>query len=218
LRKDFNEPSTDPVRLPHASVRPHLAGACLLVVCAAFGFASTARAQQGAIKASQLQVRGLDLSVDYIAAHSLKVNSGQNFWFQGGSIELGANAYRGWGIAANVTGIHASSIGTSGIPLSLVAATFGPRYRWHAGHKYSAYGEGLVGEANGFRSLFPAPVAAQDSANGLATQLGGGVDLTLSRRFAARILQASWLRTQLPNATNNVQNTLNLGAGFVLKF
>jgi len=160
----------------------------------------------------------LDLSVTYIGERSLKANTSENFWMQGGSIELGANVWRGWGIAADVTGVHAGSIGTSGLPLSLVTTTFGPRYRWHADRRLSLYGQGLIGEANGFRSIFPARTGQQPEANGFASQVGGGIDYRLSDRFAIRALDAAWLRTQLPNSTDNVQNTLRLGAGIVLRF
>ena len=170
------------------------------------------------LQAQTPQPPRLDLSATYIAERSLKANTSQNFWLQGGSIELGADVYRGWGIAANITGTHAGSIGASGIPLSLVTAAFGPRYRWHAGRRISLYGEGLAGEANGFRSIFPTPAGQQPEANGLATQVGGGIDYRLSNRLAIRCLDAAWSRTQLPNSTNNIQNTLRLGAGFVWRF
>ena len=170
------------------------------------------------LQAQTPQPTRLDLSATYIAERSLKANTSQNFWLQGGSIELGADVYRGWGIAANITGTHAGSIGASGIPLSLVTAAFGPRYRWHAGHRISVYGEGLAGEANGFRSIFPTPAGQQPEANGLATQVGGGIDYRLSNRLAIRVLDAAWSRTQLPNSTDNIQNTLHLGAGIVLRF
>ncbi|MGA8531063.1 MAG: hypothetical protein WB622_15205 [Acidobacteriaceae bacterium] len=42
--------------------------------------------------------------------------------------------------------------------------------------------------------------------------------MTLSPQLAVRALQASWLRTQLPNSTSNLQNNLRLGAGFVFRF
>jgi hypothetical protein len=167
---------------------------------------------------SAAQTPKLDLGVTYSAARSLKAATGQNFWMQGGSIELGANVWKGLGIGANVTGLHSTSIGSSGVPVSLVTATFGPRYRWHAEHKFSAYGEALVGEVNGFRSLFPTPYGAQTEANGLALQVGGGVDYAWKKHIAVRLVNVSWLRTQLPNATDNVQNTLALGSGIVLKF
>lgn len=183
---------------------------CMLL----FSAAGTLHAQALA----QAQPPRLDVSVTYAAERSLKANTSQNFWMQGGSIELGANVWHGWGIAADITGAHASSIGTSGVPLSLVTATFGPRYRWHADRRLSLFGEGLIGEANGFRSIFPTPAGSQPEANGFAAQIGGGIDYKLSDRFAIRVLDAAWSRTQLPNSTDNVQNTLRLGAGFVLRF
>jgi hypothetical protein len=172
----------------------------------------------GLLRAQTPQPTRLDLSVTYAGEHSLKANTSQNFWLQGGSIELGANVWRGWGIAADVTGTHAGSIGTSGVPLSLVTVTFGPRYRWHADRRLSLIGQGLIGEVNGFQSIFPGTTGSQSGANGLATQVGGGADYRLSNRFAIRMLDASWSRTQLPNSTDNVQNTLCLGAGLVLRF
>ena len=160
----------------------------------------------------------LDVSVTYLEQRSLKANTGENFWSQGGSVELGVNVWHGLGMAADVTGVHAASIGSSSIPLSLVVAVFGPRYRWHAAHRVSAYGQGLLGEADAFRSLYPTPNGADRSASSLALQIGGGIDLNCSRHFAVRALDAAWLRTQLPNNTNNRQNSLRLGAGFVLRF
>jgi hypothetical protein len=174
-------------------------------------------ASTGFLRAQSSQHK-LDLAATYVAERSLKADTGQNFWMQGGSIELGANVWHGLGIAADVTGSHSSSIGTSGVPLSLVTATFGPRYRWHADRKISLYVEGLAGEANGFSSLFPAKFGSEASANSVATQLGGGIDYRLSNRFALRALDAAWIRTQLPNATDNIQNTLRLGAGLVVRF
>jgi predicted porin len=170
------------------------------------------------LQAQEPQPTRLDLSITYIGTRSLKANTTQNFWTQGGSVELGVDLFRGWGVAADVTGAHAGSIGSSGLPLSQVTATFGPRYRWHATSRLSLYGEGLVGEANGFRSIFPTIGGSQPDANGLATQVGGGLDYRLSNRLAIRVLDAAWSHTQLPNSTDNVQNNLRLGAGVVLRF
>jgi len=104
------------------------------------------------------------------------------------------------------------------VPLSLVNLTVGPRYRWHADRRVSLYGEGLIGEANGLRSLFPTTMGSQPDANGFAAQVGGGLDYRLSDRFAIRALRAAWFQTQLPNGTNNVQNDLRLGAGVLVRF
>ncbi len=160
----------------------------------------------------------LDLAITYTAQRSIKANTTQNFWSQGGSIELGSNLWHGLGAVADVTGTHTGSIGSSGVPLSLVTVTFGPRYRWHDGHTLSLYAQALAGEANGFHSIFPGATATQSDANSLALQIGGGIDYKLGHHLAARLLDAAWLRTQLPNSTNNTQNNLRLGAGVVLRF
>ncbi len=165
--------------------------------------------------ATKMQAQTADLGVSMVAAHSLRTGPQQNFWLEGGSIELGLQAWKGLGIAANVTGLHSGSIGGTGIPISLVTATFGPRYRLHLGHTLSLYGEGLIGEANGFDGSFPTPHGVQNSANSFAVQAGGGVDIKVNKHLAVRALQVNWLRTQLPNAADNVQNHLQLGAGLV---
>jgi hypothetical protein len=36
--------------------------------------------------------------------------------------------------------------------------------------------------------------------------------------FALRVFRASYLRTQFPNTTTNIQNSLSLGAGIVWRF
>ncbi len=167
---------------------------------------------------AQSSAKRLDLAVTYVAGRSVKANASQSFWMQGGSIELGADAVKGLGVAANLTGIHSDSIGSSAVPISLVTITFGPRYRWHTGRKISLYGEALAGEADGFSSLFPGPSGTLRSTNSLATQIGGGIDYRISERFSARALQAAWLRTKLPNGTNNIQNTVEIGAGLVVRF
>lgn len=160
----------------------------------------------------------VDLAVSFLAERSIQANTALGFWAQGGSLELGADLFHGFGAAANVSGVHTASIGAGGVPLSLVTTTFGPRYRWHNGHRVSPYGEALLGEADGFRSLFPSSAGADSSASSLALQVGGGVDLTLSHHVAVRVVEASWQRTRLPNGTNARQNSLQLGAGLVARF
>ena len=159
----------------------------------------------------------MNSAATFSTQRSLEVNTAQNFWAEGGAIEIGANAFHGFGLAANITGVHTSSIGSTGTPLSLVTAAFGPRYRWRDGRHISLYGEGLLGEANAINSLFPSVAGAQSDANALAVRVGGGLDLRLKRHVDARIFEAAWLRTQLPNSTGNVQNNLILGAGLVVR-
>jgi hypothetical protein len=165
----------------------------------------------------------VDLAVTYTVQHSNLV-SNPTFWQQGGSVELSTQTYRGFGIGANITGTNVGDAANSGTGLTMVTATFGPSYTWYrptgAGRKRSLaiFGQGLIGEAHGFNSYFPTPAASLTDYNSFALQVGGGVDIGLSRRFAVRAIQADWLRTQFPNSTTNIQNTFRVAAGIVLRF
>jgi hypothetical protein len=143
-----------------------------------------------------------------------------------GAVELGARLYRGLGLAARVEGGHVGAGTTNGVPLSLVTTIFGLRYTVasHSG-RYVIFGDGLAGESNGFHASFskgsgPAasPTAGTTtSANALAVEAGGGLDIRLSGHFALRAVDARYLRTDFPNSTTNIQNNLSLGAGIVLR-
>jgi len=167
------------------------------------------------------QTPGADLAMTFNADRTNPVN-GTNSWLKGGSIELGANAWHGLGIAARVTGLTTSAIGSQTVPLNLVLATFGPRYSWilapASKHSISLYGEALIGEANGFKGLFPATGGVISSSNAFALNVGGGVDYSLGRYFAYRLVETNWTRTQFQNGTTNVQSYLQLGSGVVVRF
>ncbi len=163
----------------------------------------------------------LDFALTF-AADRTNATYSSNQWLIGGSAELGMRAWHGLGIAAKVTGLTTDSIGNQGVPLNLVLATFGPRYRISrstaAGRGISVYGEGLIGDANGFKSVFAGSAGTTDSANAFAVQTGGGFDLNLTSRMGLRVVEAHWIRTQFPNGTTNVQNHLQLGTGIILRF
>jgi hypothetical protein len=178
---------------------------------------------QAVATGSTLGHQEVDLAVTYTAQHSNLV-SNPTFWQQGGSVELSAQVYHGFGAAANIAGTNIGTAANSGVGLSMVTATFGPRYTWYrptgAGRNRSLaiFGHGLIGEAHGFNSYFPTSAGSLTDYNSFALQVGGGVDIGLSRHFAVRAFQADWLRTQFPNSTTNIQNTFRVGAGVVLRF
>jgi hypothetical protein len=159
----------------------------------------------------------VDIALTYAAQRS-NLTTGNVFWMQGGTFELSANVSHGFGLAMNIAGSEASNILGTGIDLNLLTTTFGPRYTWNKrSGKFAVFGQGLIGESHGWNSLFPATGGATTDFNSFALQVGGGVDVRLSRHFAIRAIQADWLRTQFPNATTNVQNNLRLGAGVVFR-
>lgn len=196
----------------HTSIRGKvlLVAAWLLAGALAWG-------QQAQSQASQT-TGTLDVAVVYNAVRADLVGS-DTFWMQGGSVQLHGQFWRGLGIVADVAGLHASNASGSGVGLDLVTATFGPRYTWSPEHRrYAFFGQVLLGEANGLNSVFPTPTGAIDSDHGLALYVGGGANLHLTHHLSVRALEADWLRTQLPNATSNVQNNLRLGTGLIFQF
>jgi hypothetical protein len=159
----------------------------------------------------------LEVAVTYNAVRA-NVITNDSFWMQGGSVQIHGQFWRGLGVVADITGQHTTNINSSGVALDMVTATFGPRYTWSSTHsRYSLFGEGLVGDAFAFNGLFPTISGPDTSSSSLAVKAGGGLNLSLSRHIAARPFEAYWLRTQLPNTTTNIQNNLQLGAGFVVR-
>ena len=163
-----------------------------------------------------------DVAVTYTEQYSNLVST-PTFWQPGGSVELSAQVYRGLGLAANITGNHVPNAANSGIGLSIVSANFGPRYTYYrpigaeSKRSVAIFGQGLIGQAWGFNSYFPTASGVKTDYISFALQVGGGVDIGLSRHLAVRVFQADWLRTEFPNANTNVQNNLRLSAGVVFR-
>ncbi len=168
----------------------------------------------------------LDIAITYQATRLNRATPSGSFFLQGGAIEAHARFYRGLGVAASITGQHAGSGTTGAAPFDMVVAAFGPRYTYTPTRRTSVFAEALVGEANAFHSVFPGGSGSAltpgngstDSASSLALLVGGGLDFKLTPHLAVRAIQADWQRTQLPNAQNNVQNALRIGAGVVFKW
>jgi Outer membrane protein beta-barrel domain len=175
---------------------------------------------------AQSNLRTTEVAITYGTLRSNHVTS-SNFWMQGGAVELHTRLYRGMGVVANVTGLHESSASSQVAPLDMVTVAFGPRYTYVPQRgRFSVFGEALAGEAEGFHSVFALGSGTAnnvgngttDSDSSLAVQAGGGVDVRLSCNFAVRAVQVDYLRTQLPNGSDNVQNNLRFAAGLVYRF
>jgi hypothetical protein len=184
----------------------------------AFAGAAAVKAQTPAVTAKPVLGEGaVSLALTFDTAHGT-ITKPNSFWLYGGGAEVSATFYRGLGIAANIVGLHSGNSG-GGVPINLLVATFGPRYSHTFSiykHGASVYGEGLIGEANGFSGVYPQTSGAIPSSDAFALQVGGGVDIGVSRHFSIRALEASWIRSELPNATTNVQNNVWIGAGLVV--
>jgi hypothetical protein len=87
----------------------------------------------------------LDVAISYSAQRN-NLAGGNSFSQQGGSMEVAARVYHGLGLAMNIAGTHASGISSSGVDLTTVTTTFGPRDTWshplYAGSQRSSISSG----------------------------------------------------------------------------
>jgi outer membrane protein OmpA-like peptidoglycan-associated protein len=159
-----------------------------------------------------------DFSVGY---NNIRANAPpsqcQCFDLNGGFVFGSVHLTEWFGIEGEFTGGHSSNISSLGQGLTLTTFTVGPRvsYRFH---RFTPYGEVLVGGAHGSDSYFPSNNSSSPSASSFAVSTGGGLDFRLTPRFSIRAIDMQYLRTSLPNGTNNEQNQLMIGAGLVIKF
>ena len=196
----------------------HTRHSLVLLIAIAACLGTLAHAQTPAKDLSRDSV-SLALSYDTLGG---KMTNANNFATQGGAAEFNYNFFHGLGATASLLGLHADSIG-SGVPVNLVLLTFGPSYTYsrhgsrHGAHPASFFVHGLIGVADGFQGLYPQGGVATSSASSLAVVAGGGLDVGLSRHLAVRVVEADYVRSQLPNSLTNVQNNLRLGVGIVLR-
>ncbi len=196
----------------HRSIRSKvlLAGACTMLCLTGWG--------QKAPDSAPSAEPALEVSVLYSPLMS-NVVAGSNFWMQGRyrpdprPVPAWARCRRRYlriPLRRDEQFIVSASIWS--LPPS-VRATRGELPR----HRYSVYGQALGGVANGMNSIFPASTGTTDSATSLASYVGGGLNAQWTRHVSVRAFEGGWLRTQLPNISSGVQNSLRLGAGVTFR-
>jgi len=211
-----------------ASLKPLYTSVALLAGMATTAFTAHAQATPAATMpavvvatkdvVNTVRTDDVQLSFTYdVGDANLTSTSPFSFLLVGGSAEVAAPLYQGLGFAGSFTGVYSQNSG-QGVPVNLLIFTFGPRYTvkaTHGKHMVQVYGQSLIGEANGFKGLYPSPGGALTSANSLALQNGGGIDIDYTPHVSIRVLQADWLRTYLPDSRQNIENTMRLGIGIV---
>jgi hypothetical protein len=196
-----------------------------IVLCLGTLTSLTGLAQQSPVKSTPA---GIDVAITYVAerAKIASIDCGC-FWLEGGGMNAAVTFYRGLGVAANLTGGHASNI-ASGVDLDKVSFMMGPRYtypfkNWF-GHDFgrpgggSIFAEGLIGGVHSFNTVVPTSAGVGGAASSFVFQVGGGVDLPLGKSIGIRLFEADFVRSTLPNAGNSTQNDLRLAAGISFHF
>jgi opacity protein-like surface antigen len=112
------------------------------------------------------------------------------------------------GISTDLSGGYGSP---SGVSTSTYTYLFGPIVRFPNSSKMTPFGHVLLGGAHLNASGF----GLSGSDNSFSWAMGGGVDVKVSPRFAVRLAQADWLRTQFVDST---QSNFGYSGGVVFKF
>jgi outer membrane protein OmpA-like peptidoglycan-associated protein len=176
---------------------------------------STARAQWSSEDPGNISKVNFAGGFNYVRANA-PPGSCACFGSIGGFISADYHINDWLSIDGQVTGTHANDISLLGQDITLMTFTAGPKVQLN-GHRYVPFGEVLVGGAHGSDSYFPTGTSSSPTAASFAVQAGGGVDYLLTAHFAVRI-QAYYLKTELPNGTNDEQSQLMGGVGIVYHF
>jgi hypothetical protein len=184
-----------------------------LLATASFGHAQS---EPGRAPAS------IDLAITYSTEHAqLSPGTCGCFWLQGGAADAAFTLWKGFGIAAGVTGELVSNY-APGVDFSKVSYMGGPRYTytvWKGAPasrqrpRLQIFGDGLFGAVHALSGAFPTATGIKTTANSFALQTGGGLNLFFSRSLSVRLLEVDYVRTQLPNGYAGTQNDLRLAFG-----
>jgi hypothetical protein len=96
-----------------------------------------------------------DLAFTFNAASASQVG-GSRFWLAGAGMQVHDRFYGGWGMVADIAGLHKADINSTGVSLDMVTTVFGARYTWRpTRQRFNLYGQGLVGEVFAFNTIIP---------------------------------------------------------------
>ncbi len=191
--------------------------ACVLWMLLASFLATPAHAQRGA-----------DLGFTYSQERTKFVGPDKDdfFYLRGATIDYTWNLPSGFGLSINGTGLAVTNLRTS-IDIHQASFLVGPRYTYNLGHitpthvsrKGSAFVEAKTGYTFATTGQYPDSTGIiNNTASALTYSAGAGINFHIYQRFDLRLLEVDYIRTQLPNGSTNVQNTLRLATGVNFHF
>ena len=164
----------------------------------------------------------VDFSLAYLQERTKFVGSGTDpyFMLRGADLELSYGLHDRLGLAVAAAGLSTVNLRGS-LDVEQVSLTAGPRYTWNWGRitptvttrRGGIFAEARAGYVFATSGAYPVQGRVQNQAAALTYLGGGGLNVHVNERFDLRLLQASYVRSQLPNGGTNRQNSIRLGAG-----
>jgi outer membrane immunogenic protein len=189
----------------------------LLTIAAVFTVPAVAQAVPYADKPLPVE---LALDYSYIRSNAPPGGCGC-FNLNGGSATVAWPVGPGkFALVGDLTIANSNNIDSTAYNLTLGIFTAGVRYLPPVGHwRIQPFGQVLVGGARASGSLtLPPNPAYTDAGLAFAANMGGGLDLRISRRFSLRLFDADYLVTTFQNGVNDHQNNVRLSSGLVIRF
>jgi hypothetical protein len=138
----------------------------------------------------------------------------------GGFVSAGYRPGKGiveW--VADVSGTHGGNLDNKGLDMRLLIYTAGVRFSLPSpARRARFFAEGLFGGAHASGTFLTGIAGNSCSADSTAFKAGGGIDLSLSRRFSWRLADASYTRTDFQTGPYGYQGNLRLDTGIVIHF
>ena len=127
----------------------------------------------------------------------------------GGSGQLEFNVTRLLGVVGDLGGY---AVARSGFATThQISYLFGPRVNFRRG-RVTPFAQVLLG------AMWASDAIVLGSKTAFAMTAGGGIDVTVSRHFAVRPVQAEYFLTKFPDGADNRQNNFRYSAGLVFRF
>jgi outer membrane immunogenic protein len=161
------------------------------------------------------QTPRFETSVGYTFVHA-NAPPGQCGCFSanGGFGSVVFNVSRGFGVVADVAGVHTNTIGSTTQSITVINYLFGPRYSFRSvSRRFVPYAQALGGGSRETSNY-----AAVQSVNAAAFSVGGGVSTTFNRHLGRTIFEGDWVHSYPPNAQNDIQNDLRISSAISFRF
>jgi hypothetical protein len=179
----------------------------LVVLMLVIGFALPVKAQE--VTPRFEAYAGYDYTRDNATNDITHVPPSQSVNGNGGSGQLECNATPWLGVVGDLGGYAVARNGFA--TTHQISYLFGPRVNFRGG-KVTPFAQVLLG------AVWASDAIVLGSKTALGTTAGGGIDVTVSRHFAVRPVQAEYFLTKFPDGANDRQNNFRYSAGIVLRF
>jgi outer membrane immunogenic protein len=193
------------------AVRIILAGICMLISAVTLRAQTPAPTVQFGLDPGQIAVMELGVDYAYFHANAPPGKCGC-FSLQGVGGGFAINGEHGFSAVVDLSTANANAINGTTQNIRIFNILGGPRYSFRSKSKFTPYGQVLVGASQEFSTD-----AFATNQNAFAVSGGAGVNHALGRYFGWKIVEASYLYSQLRNGSNDHQNDLRISTGIFLR-